>query len=81
MVETMFPRVYEIKNKFRYKIHADSAKIKVRRELFPCVVETFSGFQMVRSMLQNKLRVEYKPIDIDLILQSIISKILIAISL
>ena len=60
----MFPRVYEIKNKFRYKIHTDSTKIKIKRDLFSCVVETVSGFQMIRSMLQNKLRVKYRPIDI-----------------
>ena len=43
-----------------YLIHTDSEQNKVWRDLSSCITEKFSDFQMVRALLKNKLRSDFK---------------------
>ena len=61
---SMFLRVFELKDKFRYLIKQDSRQKNVFRELSACVVERFNGFTIVRLEFDNEIRREFKPIDI-----------------
>ena len=38
-------------------------KNKSKRELSSCIMEKLSGFQMVRTLQENKLRLNFRPID------------------
>ena len=53
---SMFLRVFELKDKFRYLIKQDSQQKNVFREVSACVVERFNGFTIVRLEFDNEIR-------------------------
>ena len=57
-------RVYKVKQKFRYLIKQNSEKKTVLRELSSCVIEKFSGFNIVCAEFSKKLRQTFCHIDI-----------------
>ena len=57
-------RFYELKKKFRYLIHKNSQKNTVRRDLSSCIMKKFSGHQIVGSLRETTLKLEFKSIDI-----------------
>lgn len=60
----IFRRVYEMRKRFRYLIHTVSENNKMKIDLSSCITEKFSRFQMVKLLLKNKIRMEFKPIDV-----------------
>ena len=61
---SMFLRVFELKNKFRYIIKQNHEQKKYFSEVSACIIERFNGFQIVRLEYDNEIRKEFKPIDI-----------------
>ena len=57
-------RVYEMRKRFRYLVHTVSENNKMKIDLSSCITEKFSRFQMVKLLLKNKIRMEFKPIDV-----------------
>lgn len=60
--QNLFLEFSKLKKKFsicwsRFK------KKNIKRELFPCIVEKFSGYEIVRFREWNKLGAGFKPID------------------
>ena len=60
----IFRRVYEMRKRFRYLVHTVSENNKMKIDLSSCITEKFSRFQMVKLLLKNKIRMEFKPIDV-----------------
>ena len=60
----LFLRVYELKKKLRHLIHSDSKKSNVKRNLSACIVEKFSRYDIIRTLEENKQRIDFRPIDI-----------------
>ena len=61
---SMFLRVFELKDKFRYIIKQNHEQKKYFSEVSACIIERFNGFQIVRLEYDNEIRKEFKPIDI-----------------
>ena len=59
-----FLRVFELKNKFRRFTMKDKSKQKLVRQLSSCVIEKYSGFQVISVEYERKQRKMFKPIDI-----------------
>ena len=58
-------RVYELRKRFRYMIKkTPKAKKIMQRDLSTCVEELFNGFHLVRKLTKNKMRENFKLIDI-----------------
>ena len=62
--EKLFLRFYELKEKLRHLIHSDSKKSNVKRNLSACIVEKFSRYDIIRTLQENKQRIDFRPIDI-----------------
>ena len=62
--EKLFLRFYELKKKLRHLIHSDSKKSNVKRNLSACIVEKFSRYDIIRTLQENKQRIDFRPIEI-----------------
>ena len=63
--QKLFLRVYELRNKFRYMIKkTPKCKNIFQRDLLVFIEEHFKGFHLVRKLAKNKMRQNFKPIDI-----------------
>ena len=57
-------RVYKLQDKFHYLIKQDSKKKIVLRDLSSCIIEKYSGFNIVCVKFSKKLIQPFCPIDI-----------------
>ena len=63
MSKNLFLRVYELR-KFRYLIHKAVTTNEVIRDLFERVVEKISGFEIIKTLMDEKIKREYRPIHV-----------------
>lgn len=56
--------IYVLRKKFKFMTHTNSERNKITRDHLLCITETFSGYQMVQTEYQNKLRVKFEVVDI-----------------
>ena len=58
-------RFYERKSKFRYQLKQNlKEKNKMKRELSPCVIQKFNGYELLRNNLNVHEERDFIPIDI-----------------
>ena len=63
--ESLFLRVYELRNQFCCLIKkVPNGKNVITKELSACVEERFNGFQLVKRLGENECRHFYRPINI-----------------
>ena len=62
--ENMFPRIYEIKDKFRYLFHENKDSKNCLRSLSSCIKEKFNGFTWAELKLSKNQKADLIPINI-----------------